>query len=662
MVVTPLNDEETYKFLEDVCKSENANYSSARAAADISFIKDGKEVEPNGEVEVTFTFNEEVENLTPAVAHIADDGDVDIVEAEFDENEVTFTTEEFSTYGVIDNVGTSKYLTMRGSSELEQMNLIKIDWNSMDNGGNPRTVGNYAGSSFAEGIIHTPSDDDRLYCGNCFNAFQTGDFTAHAFSDYYHDDNFTLYKIALFMFVADKTPEYQALSTNDKYFIYQGIVWAMTSEYNFPEDVGSGTTLSVDYAADYMDTAWTACLKGFHDIVDGGPLAKEYSQWRLFQDGEAITFRGKKYKLNSVDGNIYVNDAYGYDRTKNHSGTCQSAIKVRYNVSEVFTGKIKVHKESATPNVTNGNTNYSLAGAVFGIYKDEACTNKITEVTTNESGISNESDELEAGNYWVKEIVSPTYYAINAKAYPVVVRGSNTSDITVDIVTIPEFGHADWTSPIILKRDATDGQGAEGDGTLEGAEFTLKYWAKNDREGAPTKTWVYRTDAEGKIDLGDPNYKIGGDDFISIEGYNDCVWPSGQYYLEETKAPKGYKLADPNGWNGTCFIEGTEGYEHSTLVFDTQENNIVMIDYETYHIYDDQPEAQNKIIKKDADTGRSEAQGDANLADIAFDLYNRSANRVVYNNQMYMPGDKIGTFRTKKQADGSFMRNIVEST
>ncbi len=73
-----------------------------------------------------------------------------------------------------------------------------------------------------------------------------------------------------------------------------------------------------------------------------------------------------------------------------------------------------------------GNENYSLAGAVYGIYSDEACTRKITELKTDESGATKEC-ELEAGTYYVKEISAPKNFRLNDRVYTLKVESSKTT-------------------------------------------------------------------------------------------------------------------------------------------------------------------------------------------------------------------------------------------
>lgn len=75
-------------------------------------------------------------------------------------------------------------------------------------------------------------------------------------------------------------------------------------------------------------------------------------------------------------------------------------------------GTIILQKSSSNPSVTDGNDCYSLEGAVYGIYLDESCTNKIGEMTTDANGYASYSG-LELKVYYAKEITAPKGYEIN---------------------------------------------------------------------------------------------------------------------------------------------------------------------------------------------------------------------------------------------------------
>jgi len=67
--------------------------------------------------------------------------------------------------------------------------------------------------------------------------------------------------------------------------------------------------------------------------------------------------------------------------------------------------KIRIHK---TLQSTSGNKgNASPRGAVYGIYKDERCSEEVARLTIDENGYSNKTDYLEYRTYYLKETTFP---------------------------------------------------------------------------------------------------------------------------------------------------------------------------------------------------------------------------------------------------------------
>ena len=51
-------------------------------------------------------------------------------------------------------------------------------------------------------------------------------------------------------------------------------------------------------------------------------------------------------------------------------------------------------------------TAVTAEGAIYGVYKEQACTTKIADLTTDAQGNSN-TVEVDAGTYFIKEIKAP---------------------------------------------------------------------------------------------------------------------------------------------------------------------------------------------------------------------------------------------------------------
>lgn len=200
-------------------------------------------------------------------------------------------------------------------------------------------------------------------------------------------------------------------------------------------------------------------------------------------------------------------------------------------------GWIELYKSTANGQVSDGNGNYNLKGAKYGIYQGDS---QVAVLTTNAEGYA-KSGDLEVGNYTVREIGASAGYAIDTKSYDVVVE----SEVTA-IVKVQEVPQNQPMDIVLQKIDAETGEAkAQGAASLEHAEFTLKFFTEqmdsNPEESGkqPVKTWVFKTDKDGKVKF-TKEYLVSGDEFYyQLDGTTPCL-PLGTVTIQETKAPEGY--------------------------------------------------------------------------------------------------------------------------
>ena len=89
------------------------------------------------------------------------------------------------------------------------------------------------------------------------------------------------------------------------------------------------------------------------------------------------------------------------------------------------TAKLEIVKE-------DGTTHAKLAGAVYGVYSDEACTKLITKMpATDSKGASKVEFNVTGSKVYLKELTAPKGYKISAKATGVSVSAGKTSTATL---------------------------------------------------------------------------------------------------------------------------------------------------------------------------------------------------------------------------------------
>ena len=74
---------------------------------------------------------------------------------------------------------------------------------------------------------------------------------------------------------------------------------------------------------------------------------------------------------------------------------------------------LQLQKQSSNTSISNNNACYSLAGAVYGIFTDAACTKKVGEITTNANGFAAFNKSVYIGTYYAKEITAPKGFALS---------------------------------------------------------------------------------------------------------------------------------------------------------------------------------------------------------------------------------------------------------
>lgn len=261
---------------------------------------------------------------------------------------------------------------------------------------------------------------------------------------------------------------------------------------------------------------------------------------------DASTINGYRHVVFGFETNLHQ---FGGSTPQTVGNVFELAFKVQSK------GKLSIMKKSANPAITDNNPCYELKGAEYGVYKTEADAkadkNKVNTLTIGKyddteknKNLSNEI-ELEAGTYYVKETKAPKGYALNPNAVKVVIEAGKNTWIGEESNDFVDYPQSDPVGILLGKVDKeTNKNKPQGSASLANAEFTVKYYkglydsdpAKSGQ--TPARTWVLKTDSEGKVSLKD-SYKVGGDAFY-YNGTNAPTLPVGTVTIQETKAPTGY--------------------------------------------------------------------------------------------------------------------------
>lgn len=222
-----------------------------------------------------------------------------------------------------------------------------------------------------------------------------------------------------------------------------------------------------------------------------------------------------------------------------------SAANVVRSTEPPKVAEISLTKASSKPDCTDGNPNYSLAGAEYSVYKDEGCTQYVGKMITDSKGSAKISN-LPLNIYWVKETKASTGYEKDGQKYRCDLRSGNSAVIKSP-VNSKEPPLIDPVEVLIRKQgedltpDASKGQ------TLADAHFEFKFYANKPttvdpatRGESPVRRWVMKTSDNGFCFF-DESSKVSGDSFW-YNSKGEVSLPYGTMTIKEVKAPNGFLI------------------------------------------------------------------------------------------------------------------------
>lgn len=326
----------------------------------------------------------------------------------------------------------------------------------------------------------------------------------------------------------------------------------------------------------------------------------------------------------------------------------KGAITVTFKNDKLI--KIQLQKTSANPELTKGNSCYSLAGAEYSIYTNKSCSKDsyFGFIRTDANGFGVYGDGLDSKGkhvgsdvtnrtYYAKETKAPKGYKLDTTVYTFKDSGKKTVDgVSIYSFTCSDKPSADPVTVLLKKQDSKTGQATA---RLAGAEFTIKYYAgtyKNEdelKDVNATRSWVVRTNENG-LALLHKDFLVSGDSFYEVNG--EVYLPLGTITIQESKAPENYEL-NPNLYIGQITEEGGLGWLTTNLL--TPEGQLIVPESETVrgglsiHKSSDDAIIKDIWFRITSDNGYSKdvatnSMGTIELADL--DIFNDNNEYVKY--------------------------------
>ena len=140
--------------------------------------------------------------------------------------------------------------------------------------------------------------------------------------------------------------------------------------------------------------------------------------------------------------------------------------------AKLAVGNATLKKTSSNASITDGNGLYSIAGATYGVYSDKDCTKQLATLTTDNSG-NTDTVEVKAGTVYIKELSAPAGYKVDTTVYSLNVEAGKTA--TLNVSDTPKV--TDTLIELFKIDMETQKDAPQGDASLEGAEFTWKFYA-----------------------------------------------------------------------------------------------------------------------------------------------------------------------------------------
>ncbi|WCQ69580.1 VaFE repeat-containing surface-anchored protein [Streptococcus pasteurianus] len=468
------------------------------------------------------------------------------------------------------------------------------------------------GSTFNEGIMKV--EDETAYCVDINTNFKNGYKTRADASTRMSADQISDVALSL-EYVKQYAQSHSELNYKQVYLLEQCVVWQRLSVH-------------LGWQCDNVRASYDEIPKAIQDEVYAG--AKAFA---------------------SENKGRYECGGYIYSGEGQDIGQFWAKLAV---------GNATLKKTSSNASITEGNGLYSIAGATYGVYSDKDCTKQLATLTTDNSG-NTDTVEVKAGTVYIKELSAPAGYKVDNTVYSLNVEAGKTA--TLNVSDTPKV--TDTLIELFKIDMETQKDAPQGDASLEGAEFTWKFYAghytADNLPSEPTKTWVTKTIAEKDSDgtihyvsrLSD-KYKVSGDSFYTQDGKN--VLPLGTLTIEETKAPDGY-LLDGAYMQANGSKEQIKGMYLTQI---TEDGDIAVLSGSNqFSVSDKVIRGGAKIQKRDLETSDTKGQGSATLKDAEFEIISLNDNAVLVEGKLYSKNEVVKKILTDIEGVASTSADLL---
>ena len=408
-------------------------------------------------------------------------------------------------------------------------------------------------STFNEG--HMRVEGETAYCVDINIGFKNGYKTRHDASSSMSAAQIEDVALSL-EYVKQYRSSHSNLNANQGYLLEQCVVWQRLSEY-------------LGWQCDNVRAAYSEISQDIQNEV--------YAGARAF-----VQANKGRYKCG---GYIYTGEGQDLGQFW----------------AELNIGNAKVKKTTANESITKANAMYSIAGATFGIFSDQNCSNQIGTLTVEETkapdGYLLDGAYMQAGDS-TEQIKGMYLTQITEDGELAVLSGSNQYSVSDQVIR---------GGVKIQKRDLeTKDTKAQGSATLKDAAFAIISLNENS------------VLVEGKLYKKNETVKTiqTGNDGIATTSAD--LLPYGKYKLEETKAPEGY------------LTDGAKAIEFSI----TENGKIVDLTDESHSIY-------NQIKRGDLEGVKIGAGTHKRLANVPFKITSKTTGE-----SHIVVTDKNGQFST----------------